>query len=418
MKEHARYIYENAIKENLPDSAVKKALENMPEYSGRLILVAIGKASYQMAKTVSECLGSKIDSGIIITKYGHRGEDLPDIEICEASHPVLDENTILSTRKALKLTEGLTKDDLVLFLVSGGGSALFEDISCNLKEMQELTNSLLKCGAAIEEINTVRKHISNVKGGRFALHCYPATVYGVVLSDVIGNRLDMIASGPATADLTTVSDALAILDKYNITVSENMLNLIKQETPKKIENAIHNISGSVAELCKGAEKYAEKLGYKTEILRDNEQGEARKLGCELAMLAKKHQNTDTPLAYIVGGEAVVSVKGNGKGGRNQEIALSGAIEIKGLSNVAIFSVGSDGTDGPTDAAGGYADGNTYDLIAKSGKSPEEYLNNNDAYNALKISNGLIFTGPTGTNVNDVSILLVNARSAFHGEANS
>ncbi|MBO5357439.1 MAG: glycerate kinase [Clostridia bacterium] len=418
MRNHAKYIYENAIRENLPDSAVKKALENMPSYSGRLILVAIGKASYQMAKTAVECLGNRIDQGIVITKYGHSEGALQKIEICEASHPVLDENTVLSTRKALKLTEKLTKDDLVLFLVSGGGSALFEDISCSLSEMQQLTSALLKCGASIEEINTVRKHISNVKGGKFAQHCAPATVYAVVLSDVIGDRLDMIASGPACADLTTVSDTLAILEKYNIEVNENMLNLIKRETPKKIDNAIHNISGSVTELCKSAKRYAEKLGYKAEILRDNEQDEAKNVGFALGRLAIMNQNTDTPLAFIVGGETVVNVKGNGKGGRNQEIALSASIEIKELDNMCVFSVGSDGTDGPTDAAGGYADGNTYKEIAKSKKSAEEYLNNNDAYNALALSDGLIFTGPTGTNVNDVSILLINARSANHGEANS
>lgn len=417
MHNHAKYIYTNAIRENLPDSAVKKALENMPVYSGKLILVAIGKAAYQMAKTATECLNNKIDSGIVITKYGHGGKDLPDIEIYEASHPVLDENTILATREVLKLTKGLTKNDLVLFLVSGGGSALFEDISCTLPEMQKLTNTLLKCGASIEEINTVRKHISNVKGGRFAQHCHPATIYGIVLSDVIGNRLDMIASGPACADLTTVNDALAILNKYKITVSENMLELIKRETPKKIDNAIHNISGSVSELCKSAKKYAEELGYEAKILRDDEQGEAKLLGFVLGKMAKKLQNTGTPLAYIVGGETIVNVRGTGLGGRNQEIALSGATQIKGLDNVVIFSVGSDGTDGPTDAAGGYADGNTCELIKKSGNDAEKYLNNNDAYNALKLSNGLIFTGPTGTNVNDVSILLINARSANYGETN-
>ena len=405
MREHARYIYENAIRDNLPDNAVKKALGNMPNYSGRLILVAIGKASYQMAKSASECLGDRIDKGIVITKYGHSKGELPRIEICEASHPVLDENTILSTRKALKLTEGLKKEDLVLFLVSGGGSALFEDIDCELSQMQALTDALLKCGASIEEINTVRKHISRVKGGKFALHCMPARVYAIVLSDVIGNRLDMIASGPACADLTTSSEALAILDKYKISVDKEVLDIISTETPKAIENAIHNISGSVSELCISAKKYATELGYKTEILRDNETGEARMLGYELGELAKKYENSDTPLAFIVGGETVVSVKGKGKGGRNQEIALSGAIKIRGTYNVAIFSVGSDGTDGPTDASGGYADGSTYDII----KNAEEYLENNDAYNAISKANGLIFTGPTGTNVNDVSVLLIQAK---------
>lgn len=407
---HAKYIYENAIKDNLPDNAVKKALERLPEYSGRLILVAIGKASYQMAKTACMCLGSKVTGGIVITKYGHSGEDLPNIEICEASHPVLDESTLIATKKALALTEYLNKNDLVLFLVSGGGSALFEDISCSLEEMQELTSNLLKCGASIEEINTVRKHISNVKGGKFALHCMPAQIYGIVLSDVIGNRLDMIASGPTCVDYTTVNDALSILDKYNILVNDKMRSLIMRETPKNIENATHSISGSVSELCLSAKRYAEALGYTAEIIRDDEQCEAKILGKYLGELAKKHENADTPLAFIVGGETVVNVKGKGKGGRNQEIALSGAIEIRDMDNVCIFSVGSDGTDGPTDAAGGFADGYTYELIAKHCVSPEALLDDNNAYNALMLANGLIMTGPTGTNVNDISVLLINPKN--------
>lgn len=406
LRQDAKYIYENAIKDNLPDSAVRKAIDTLPNYSGRLILVSIGKAGYQMAKTASECLKNRIDSGIVITKYGHRGEDLPNIEICEASHPVLDESTLIATKKALRLTENLTKDDLVLFLVSGGGSALFEDISCPLEKMQALTSDLLKCGASIEEINTVRKHISNVKGGKFAQHCFPATVYGVVLSDVIGNRLDMIASGPACSDLTTVKEATDILEKYGISVDGDILDLIKRETPKNIENAIHLISGSVSELCISAKRYAEVLGYKAEILHDNEQGEAKDLGIILGNLAKKHANTDTPLAFIVGGETVVNVKGNGKGGRNQETALSASIVIRDIDNVLVFSVGSDGTDGPTDATGGIVDGYTYELIAMHGVSPEAMLEDNNAYNALMLANGLVMTGPTGTNVNDVAVVLI------------
>lgn len=406
LRKDAQYIYENAIKDNLPDSAVIKALETLPKYSGKLILVAIGKAAYQMAKTASECLKSRIDRGIVITKYGHRGEDLSNIEICEASHPVLDESTLIATKKALRITENLNENDLVLFLVSGGGSALFEDISCPLSKMQELTSNLLRCGASIEEINTVRKHISNVKGGKFAQHCFPATIYGVVLSDVIGNRLDMIASGPACSDLTTVKEATDILEKYGISVDNDVLELIKRETPKNIENATHFISGSVSELCLSAKKYANELGYKAEILKDDEQGEARALGVMLGNLAKAHQNTDIPLAFIIGGETVVNVKGNGKGGRNQEVALSAAIEIKDIDNACVFSVGSDGTDGPTDAAGGIADGYTYELITMHGVSPEAMLDNNNAYNALMLANGLIMTGPTGTNVNDVAVVLI------------
>ena len=410
LRTHAQYIYENAIKDNLPDSAVKKALETLPEYSGKLILVAIGKASYQMAKTACECLENKIDSGIVITKYEHRGEDLPKIEIYESGHPVPDENTILATRKALSLTKDLSEKDLVLFLVSGGGSALFEDVSCTLEEMQKLTNDLLKCGASIEEINTVRKHISNVKGGKFAEHCAPAKIYGIVLSDVIGNRLDMIASGPACSDMTTVDEALSVLDKYKVQVNEKVLNLIKRETPKNVTNATHVISGSVSELCISAKKYAEQLGYKAEIIDDSVQCEARVLGKTLSELAKEHQNTDTPLAFIYGGETVVNVKGNGKGGRNQEIALSASLEIKGMKNVLIFSVGSDGTDGPTNSAGGIVDGYSYDFISKTGIRPSIFLDSNNSYDALLLCNGHIITGPTGTNVNDVSVVLIKQKT--------
>lgn len=412
LRSDAQYIYENAIKDNLPDSAVKKALDMLPSYSGRLILVAIGKAAYQMGKTAYESLGDKIDKGIIITKYEHSEKDLPNIEIYEAGHPVPDENTILATRRALLLTKDLSENDLVLFLVSGGGSALFEDVSCTLAEMQKLTSDLLKCGASIEEINTVRKHISNVKGGKFAEHCAPAKIYGVVLSDVIGNRLDMIASGPACSDMTTVEEALNVLNKYNVQVNDEMLDLIKRETPKNVTNAMHIISGSVSELCISAKKYAEKLGYKAEIIDDSVQCEARILGKALSELAKKHANTDTSLAFIYGGETVVNVRGKGKGGRNQEIALSGAIEIRDMDNVCIFSVGSDGTDGPTDAAGGIADGYTYELIAQHGVIPEEMLDENNAYNALMLANGLAMTGPTGTNVNDVSVVLIQPLVEF------
>lgn len=409
LRKHAQMIGRHAINDNMPDSAVRRALQKMPFYSGKLILVAIGKASYEMAKTATEELGDKIDGGIVITKYEHIKGELPKLELCEAGHPVLDENTLIATRKALKLTEGLSEKDVVLFLVSGGGSALFEDLDCSLEDMQSITKALLSCGASIEEINTIRKHISNVKGGRFAEHVAPAKIYGVVLSDVIGNRLDMIASGPSCADETTSQDAFNILEKYGIEVSEEIKKLLERETPKKIDNAEHTISGSVSELAKSASRMAQKLGYKPVILRDNECGEARALGKELAALAITLKDTEENLAFIVGGETVVHLVGNGKGGRNQEVALSGAIGIKGIDNAAIFSLGSDGTDGPTDVAGGFADGKTYDtILRRSGALPEEFLENNDSYNALRHAEGLIVTGPTGTNVNDISVLLVRA----------
>ena len=406
LREHAKAIYEGAIFENLPDSAVKNALKELPSYSGRLILVAIGKAGYQMASAAVGELGSKIDSGIVITKYEHVKGELQKIKCYEAGHPVPDQNTLDATQRALELTNDLNENDLVLFLVSGGGSALFESVDCSLKELQDLTGALLASGASIDEVNVIRKRLSNVKGGRFALHCAPAKVFSVILSDVISNNLSVIASGPAYPDCSKDNEAQDILNKYGIKVSEKMLELINRETPKETPNVKSVITGSVSELCKSAQRIASSLGYCAEIIASDFECEARALGKLISEKAIELSKTSTPLAFIYGGETVVHLTGNGKGGRNQEIALSASKYIKDLDNCIIFSVGSDGTDGPTDAAGGICDGKTYERIEKSGKTLDSYLENNDAYTALKLSGDLIFTGPTGTNVNDVAVLLI------------
>ncbi len=403
----AEKIYTAAIRESLPDEAVRRALSELPTYSGRLILVSIGKAAWQMAYAAHAILGKKIDTGIVITKYKHSKGALSRLEIYEAAHPVPDEEGLFATRRALEITEGLSSDDLVLFLISGGGSALFEDISFPLSELSSLTSALLSSGASIEEINTVRKHLSNVKGGRFAEHCAPARIFAVVLSDIIGSPLDMIASGPACADSTTAEDALGVINKYSIKISDSLLELIKRETPKAVNNSVHIVSGSVSELCISAHRVAESLGYESNILTDSLDCEAREAGAFLGSIARTHANDGKKLAFIAGGETVVHLKGHGKGGRNQEIALSAARYIENIPSVAVFSVGSDGTDGPTDAAGGYADGCTKTKIESSGNTLISYLDNNDAYNALLVSDGLIFTGATGTNVNDVAVVLIN-----------
>lgn len=409
LREHAEKIYKGAIFDSLPDSAVKKATSNLPPYTGRLILVAIGKAGYQMAKSAYDMLGDKIDSGIVITKYDHVKGDLGKIRCYEASHPVPDKNTLLATRKALGITQDLSPNDLVLFLVSGGGSALFEQVDCSLQELQEITSQLLACGASIDEINIIRKRLSNVKAGRFAEHCMPAKVFAVVLSDVLGNDLSTIASGPACADKSTADQALAILEKYNITPSELVLELLMRETPKEITNAEHIITGSASELCQSAKRIASDLGYNAKIVADDITCEASDFGRHLATLAKENKDTGEPLAFIFGGETVVRLKGNGKGGRNQEIALSASCYIEDIDNCVIFSVGSDGTDGPTDSAGGICDHTTAQKIAKYGKSATEYLKNNDSYTALGLASDLIITGPTGTNVNDLMVLLIAPR---------
>ena len=406
----AKEIYTGAIKASLPDAAVRDALVNLSLPSGRLILVAAGKAAWKMAKCAADIIegefGRRIDRGIVITKYGHSEGAIGSLEIYEAGHPVPDTSGAFATERALLLTEGLTSDDLVLFLISGGGSALFESPACALSELASLTKALLASGADIGEINTVRKHLSKVKGGRFAEHIYPASVYTVALSDVLGNRIDTIASGPTSPDPSTSDEALRVIEKYSIEVSEEMLRYMKLETPKVIENGSYFVGGSVSQLCLSAKEICKSLGYRAEIISDSECGEARELGKRLATLAIENKNTKQPLAFIVGGETVVKLRGTGLGGRNQETALSAATFISGYENIAVFSVGSDGTDGPTDAAGGCVFGDSVSEMKKAGVDPDMYLENNDSYNALAAIDSLIITGPTGTNVNDIAVALV------------
>ena len=412
MRSDAERIYRYAIEASLPDSVVKEGLKNFAVPEGRLVLVAIGKAAYRMAKCAVSILGNKIDAGIVITKYGHSESDIDGIEIYEAAHPVPDEAGIRATERALELTASLTERDAVLFLVSGGGSALFESPACSLSELSKLTKELLASGADINEINTVRKHISGVKGGRFAEHVYPARIFAIVLSDVIGNKLDTIASGPAAPDSSTLAEFENIILKYGIEMPDSLKDNHISETPKIISNAEHFIGGSVLQLCLAAKEAAESLGYKTEILTTEEVGIAREVGLRLAELANEKSDTDTPLAFIIGGETVVKLRGDGVGGRNQEIALAASANIAGKTNVAVFSVASDGTDGPTDAAGGFVDGESFAKMEAADAKPLAALENNDSYNALKSIGALIITGPTGTNVNDVSVALIRPEASI------
>lgn len=405
----AEKIYTGAICACLPDTAVREAMKGFTAPKGRIILVAIGKAAFRMAGCAAECvkkMGCSVSAGAVITKYGHAEGEIEDVEIYEAGHPIPDGSGVMATERVLSITENLTEDDTVLFLVSGGGSSLFESPFATLAELSELTRALLASGADINEINTVRKHASRVKGGRFAEHVYPAKIFAVVLSDVIGGRLDTIASGPAAPDLSTSDEALSILEKYKIDLSDAMRLAIEAETPKEIKNAAHVIGGSVSELCLAAKREAEALGYRTEIITDCECGVASELGVRLAELALEKSDTDIPLAFIVGGETVVKLKGAGLGGRNQETALAAASLIAGCDNILVFSVGSDGTDGPTDAAGGFVTGESYRKMLDAGINPLRALDNNDSYNALSAIDGLIITGPTGTNVNDLAAVLI------------
>lgn len=415
LKQDMLEIIDSAIKAVLPEQAVKEALQRQDflvrKDKGRIIVASIGKAAWRMAKAASDILGSDI-TGAVVTKYAHSMGEIQGLEIYEAGHPVLDENTLKGTQNLLRHVKNLTPNDTVLFLVSGGGSALFElpAEGVSLDDMKDITSQLLSCGADIVEINTIRKHLSSVKGGRFAQLCSPAHVYMVVLSDVLGDRLDSIASGPAAPDNSTSQEALSIVKKYDLKIKSELLNVLAQETPKELDNVTAMITGSVTALCDAACEIARSKGYTPIILTTTMTCEAREAGSFMASIAREVLSSGRPVkapcALIAGGETVVHLTGKGMGGRNQEFALAAAQGIAGLDGVVIASVGSDGTDGPTDAAGGIVDGQTLAILKNKGISISEVLKNNDAYNALKEADGLLVTGPTGTNVNDAAIALI------------
>ena len=404
LRAHADQIVREAIAAVQPDAAVRRALANFT-CAGRVVMVAAGKAAWQMAKVASQCLGERVERGVVITKYGHVGGAIPRCECVEAGHPVPDENSFRGTQMALDLVSGLNANDTVLFLLSGGGSALFELPLVPAEELRDITSQLLACGADIVEINTIRKRLSQVKGGRFAQLCMPARVEAVVLSDILGDPLDMIASGPACADSTTASDARRVAAKYGLRLSDEARALLDVETPKALSNVRTQITGSVRELCAAAENTCRALGYEPILLTDRLCCQAREAGSFLSSVVQTHEKVKRRKAFIAGGETVVKLTGHGKGGRNQELALAAAPGISGL-NACVFSVGSDGTDGPTDAAGGYVDGESLYELRAAGVSVDAALSDNDAYHALRAIGGLIMTGPTGTNVNDVAVALI------------
>ena len=404
LRRDADAIIRSSLNAVLPDEAVRRALNAFAPRGGRVLLVAAGKAAWQMAHAAVEALG-RVDGGVVVTKYGHVKGEIPGVTCCEAGHPVPDENSFAATEKALALVQGLTAEDTVLFLLSGGGSALFERPLLPREELQDITSQLLASGADIVEMNTIRKRLSAVKGGRFAQACAPAEVFSIVLSDILGDPLDMIASGPAVPDTSTCAQALAIAEKYHLNLSEQAKTLLQRETPKALDNVTTRITGSVRELCTAAANACRELGYEPILLTDQLCCEAREAGSFLGSIVRTHTGHGKKLAYIAGGETVVHLTGRGLGGRNQELALAAAPAIAGR-NAAVFSVGSDGTDGPTDAAGGYVDGETLAALAAKGWNVFDTLQHNDAYHALRAVEGLIMTGATGTNVNDVAVALL------------
>lgn len=409
LREDAGHIIEKTLVAVNPEKAVKSVLSEHP-FTGKVYLVAIGKAAYVMARAAKQFLGGKITDGVVLTKYGHVPGSIEGVRIIEAGHPLPDENSVAGAEAILDMTANLGKDDNVLFLISGGGSALFEkpETGVTLAYVEEITQKLLNCGADIVEINTVRKRLSAVKAGKFALWCAPARILSVTLSDVLGDRLDTVASGPAFPDDTVAEDALNVIDKYGLRLNSEIMKILTVPTPKRLDNVETVVIGNVSLLCDAAAKAAGELGYKPFVLSRTLNCEAREAGKFLASVAREARERGSfpmPCAIITGGETVVTVRGKGRGGRNQELALAAAEQIDGLSGVVIFSVGSDGTDGPTDAAGGIVDGGTKRALQNKNISISRALADNDSYNALQTIDGLIVTGPTGCNVNDFTVIL-------------
>ena len=405
LRRDADVILRSSLNAVLPDEAVRRALRDLRPGKGRVLLVAAGKAAWQMAHAAVETLG-RVDGGVVVTKYGHVKGEILGVACYEAGHPVPDANGFAATQKALELVQGLTAGDTVLFLLSGGGSALFEKPLIPAEELQDITSQLLASGADIVEMNTIRKRLSGVKGGRFAELANPAKVFAIVLSDIIGDPLDMIASGPAYPDSSTCEDTARIAEKYGLRLSDSARALLQKETPKTLTNVETQITGSVRELCAAAEKEAAQLGYTCQLLTDCLCCQAREAGSFLASIAKTYAGTEKSLAFLAGGETVVKLTGKGLGGRNQELALAAAPGISGLKDTAVFSFGSDGTDGPTDAAGGMVDGETEGKLRALGLRTADVLQDNDSYHALEKVGGLIVTGATGTNVNDLAMVLI------------
>ena len=390
----------------------------------KIFVIGAGKAGASMAKAMEELLGERISRGIIIVKYDHI-ETLARVELQQAGHPVPDKNGILGAQAIYRLAASADEKTLVICLISGGGSALMPlPVSgLSLHDKQETTKILLSCGATIHEINTIRKHLSVIKGGGLAKAVYPATLITLILSDVVGDDLDSIASGPCVPDSSTFSDCRAILEKYSIAdiIPANVLSYFDAgidgnipETPKagqdffrKTQNVI--VASNFNALL-SAKKKADELGFNSLLISSMLEGETRDVAGNHIAIAREIQKhgypLNTPACLISGGETTVKIKGSGKGGRNQEFVLAAAIKMAGMDRIVVLSAGTDGTDGPTDAAGAIADAETLRRAKELGLDPLSYLNDNDSYHFFNRLNDLYKTGPTNTNVMDLRIILV------------
>ncbi|TET46060.1 glycerate kinase [Candidatus Aerophobetes bacterium] len=436
LRKDARKIFMAGVERVEPARAVKSFVHledstltvNMREYDlnqiKNIYIVGAGKAAAPMALAVEEILGNWINEGLINTKYGH-GLSLNRIELKEAGHPLPDEAGMRGAETILSLIEKAKNEDLIICLISGGGSALLplpaQGIS--LEEKQEATSLLLGCGATIQEINAIRKHISRIKGGRLAEASWPAQLLTLILSDVVGDPLDVIASGPTVPDESTFADCLAIVKKYKLEsrVSPSIKNYLhegaagrRQDTPKPGNvcfTRTQNVTiGSNIQAIGASASEARQLGYHPLILSSLIEGETRQVAKVHAAIAKEVIRTGNPITkpacLISGGETTVTLRGEGRGGRNQEFVLAAALEMKDLKMTVILSGGTDGTDGPTDAAGALADGNTIRRSWMKGMDPAAYLDRNDSYNFFLKLGDLLITGPTRTNVMDLRIIIL------------
>jgi glycerate 2-kinase len=436
MRKDAVSILNSALKSVHAETAVKRCCSSTPHLfqAGKIsfdfarfqniYVIGAGKASAHMAKAIEDLMLPRIQEGLVVIKYGH-GVDLKKIRLIEAGHPVPDENGRLAASHLLELAGKACKNDLILCLISGGGSALLPlpAQGLTLADKQKTIETLLACGASIDEINTLRKHMSLIKGGRLAQKAYPATLVTLIVSDVPGDRLDVIASGPTVADPSTFHDCMKIIAKYQLEdkLPGRVMDLFRagtlgkiEETPKPqdpvLAQTINLIVGSNADALSAAKQKAENLGYHAMILSSIICGNTRDAALFHAAIAKEIRKSANPLlppaCILSGGETTVRLTGRGLGGRNQEFALVAAIEVENQENIVILSAGTDGTDGPTDAAGAMVDSETIPRAVISGLDPEKFLTQNDSYHFFQKTDDLIITGPTGTNVMDLRVVLV------------
>lgn len=424
-----KFILNHAINSVKPETLIKQSVSfdsnyikipsyifNVNDYEN-IFVIGFGKASAAMASSLENILGNHIADGMVITKYGYSMRT-KKIKVKEAGHPVVDINGIEATKELVDFVKRTGKNDLVIVLISGGGSALLETLPENIEfeDFRNLNKLLLNCGATINEINVVRKSISSVKGGKLARIIYPSEILNIIISDIIDDPVEDIASGPTVKQIIKNTEALKILKKYSLIdkISASIVDYLQmpENSFKVPEIKITNIIiGNNKLALKDASEKAKYFGFNTYLISDKIQGEARIVGKEVAGLIKsviaKDEPVKKPACILFGGETTVTVTGKGKGGRNQELVLAALLELQNVkAEFSFLSCGTDGTDGPTDAAGALINNHSWKLVGQLNLNPGEFLINNDSYNFFDKINGLIKTGPTGTNVMDIGIALI------------